>query len=610
MFLDPNLWVGAEKVRNFILDDPLLDWFDLYGLERGFERDSDSTNYLPETDYQLFIRRKGLEFESRVLRILEETITQYTGDTILKVASSRQDRMSARCRDETVALMTAGIAAIYQPVLWNEENHTFGSPDFLIRSDLLDQIFCQAIEDYDIRSPAPLIGAEDWHYVVVDMKYTTLHLNAQGELANSDSHDPCKAQLAIYNQALESAQGFAPLAAFVIGRGWYMKRKGVEERGTSCFDLLGKFSVIQPQHKKEPTDWLQKAESACEWIRQVRREGFGWDPLRDYVGIPQIRPNMKNAKDAPWHTAKRRIAEEVGELTGLWQVGLLKRNDAVSQGITDWRDPRVTAGLLGVGPSYAPKLQLMLDVNRATEATVLPARVTIEEEVWRTPKSIEFFVDFETCNDLDDDFSKLPEKGGSARIFMVGCGHVENGQWKFSCFTAERMTDQDEAEVLRSWFDHMQEVKQRLGPFVEKPIVFHWSPAEDSSFAKSYQAATKRLGGDWPEPNWFDFLGRVVKAEPVVVKGAFGFGIKAIGKALHKMGTLATDWSDGPADGLGAMVGSWWCYEQAAISGGSVFDVPLPEPNEARKLMKEVVDYNEVDCKVMMQCIDYLRNHH
>jgi hypothetical protein len=87
----------------------------------------------------------------------------------------------------------------------------------------------------------------------------------------------------------------------------------------------------------------------------------------------------------------------------------------------------------------------------------------------------------------------------------------------------------------------------------------------------------------------------------VVVRGAFGFGLKAVAKALHGHGLIETRWDDGPMDGLGAMVGAWWCAEEAQTAGIALADVPL---------MGEIARYNEVDCRVVMEIVRYLREHH
>ena len=109
------------------------------------------------------------------------------------------------------------------------------------------------------------------------------------------------------------------------------------------------------------------------------------------------------------------------------------------------------------------------------------------------------------------------------------------------------------------------------------------------------------VGKGWVSPNWFDFLKEVIKAEPVVIRGALGFGLKDIAQAMYKLGLIQTKWESGPVDGLGAMVGAWWCAQEALKKTAT-----LPEID----LMKGIQEYNEVDCKVMMEIVRYLRQNH
>ena len=63
-------------------------------------------------------------------------------------------------------------------------------------------------------------------------------------------------------------------------------------------------------------------------------------------------------------------------------------------------------------------------------------------------------------------------------------------------------------------------------------------------------------------------------------------------------GLIETAWDAGPTDGLGAMVGAWWSASEAENLDCSLGDV---------QMMKEIQSYNEVDCKVMMEIIRYLK---
>lgn len=77
-----------------------------------------------------------------------------------------------------------------------------------------------------------------------------------------------------------------------------------------------------------------------------------------------------------------------------------------------------------------------------------------------------------------------------------------------------------------------------------------------------------------------------------------GFGLKAVAQAMHSHGLIETRWTDGPTDGLGAMVGAWYCLDAAAEAGCSLVEVDL---------MQDIQRYNEVDCKVMMEIVRHLR---
>jgi hypothetical protein len=182
---------------------------------------------------------------------------------------------------------------------------------------------------------------------------------------------------------------------------------------------------------------------------------------------------------------------------------------------------------------------------------------------------------------------------------MIGCGHMEAGGWSFSQWTCDRLTEGSEERIIDAWLAHMAAVS---GSADLPALVIHWAPAEPLNYELEYDAAKRRHPEkNWPVLRWFDFLNKVVKAEPVVVRGAMAFGLKAVARAMRLHGCIETEWTDGPTDGLGAMVGAWSCESEAAASGLRLVDV---------ELMRKIGDYNEVDCKVMQEMVGYFRRHH
>lgn len=588
---DWSTWVSASALRNHVLGEPLLDWLERYGEAKGFQRDTTTDTFDPHTDFTEFIFRQGNLFEAAVLRHLG------TLKRIVRIADGYKDIRSLAKAQETYRAMADGVPIIHQGVLWDSGHGTYGAPDLLVRSDVLRKLFPGALSEAEAAVAAPDLGSA-WHYRVVDVKFTTLHLAAGGDLANSGSSPAYKAQLFVYNRALGHLQGYEPPSAFLLGRGWEQQKA---RRGTNAMDRLAPVPQAGTIANGEPTS--DAVLAATNWIRTLRTEGAAWDVLPRPTR-QELWPDSGNQQDAPWHLAKRQIVTELKDLTLLWQVGVPGRKEGHAQGVYAWDDPRVTPALVKVtGAKRAPVLEALLKINRSADGPpVRPEHITSAEEEWRATPPLEFYVDFETMTDLADDFSHMPERGGQALIFMIGCGHIEDGEWQFRTFLADEITEHAEAGIIDEWLSHMEGVHARLTPDGEAPHVIHWSPAEVGNFVTAYNSATARHPARaWPSPRWFDFLHKVVQDQPVVIRGAMAFGLKAVAKALHSHGFIATLWSDGPADGLGAMIGAWWSYEEARRTGIRVEDVGL---------MRKITEYNEVDCRVMWESVQYFRRAH
>ena len=565
-------WVSAGRTRNWMLDDPLLDWLTLYGNSHDYIPKQDLDSYNKDLDFLEFIFDRGREFEAGILRLFRE---QYQVTTIAQDFSEIRSLEKARA---TFVALTSSVPIIYQAVLWDAQDMTYGSPDFLVRSDILQQMFPASVSVEEAKAIAPDLEGAPWHYLVVDTKFTTLHLNASGsEVANQGSTPAYKAQLYIYNRMLGRLQGFEPPRSYLLGRGWELRQSGETRRGSNAMELLGPI----PQAGTVANGMLiaDAVEDALRWVRRVRTEGKSWQ-LRPKPSVPELYPNMSNVDDAgmmlevapeelepghadagsenQWMGVKKWLAGELKELSQLWQVGVAKRNTAHVAGIFRWDESAATPETLGVtGAKLAPILADILAVNTDGGPPLRPAHVDKTRNEWYAAPGLEFFVDFEFCSDLNDDFSKLPDKGGQPLIFMIGCGHLENTEWSFRSFAVHHLTEEEELRVIREWVGHMHEVRDRLDPTNPTPRLIHWSNAEVTALERAYNSAKARHGenADWPDLGWYDFLMKVMREEPVVVRGALGFGLKAVANAMHARGLIETSWADSPVDGLGAMGG-------------------------------------------------------
>jgi hypothetical protein len=586
-------WVSAGALHNWARNDGVLDWLDRYGGERGIARDDQRAAYDERFDFQQFLAHQGRRFEQKVVEDLEARVG------VARIEVDHDDARSLAAAHATVAAMERGERVIAQALLRDPQARTYGRIDLLVRSDVLATLCGDAFGENDDPSvPAPALHGAAWHYRVVDVKFSTLDLLKDGSLSTSGDLATC-AQVWTYNQMLGRVQGSVAPFAYVLGRGW---RQGSAARGDTCWEKLARIPVETYVRSREAALADVVTEGAA-WIRRVRRDGAAWN-VRPVPTIRELWPNMKNDHDHPWHEAKKELAEELRELTLLWRVSAAMRDRAHDRGVTRWDDPRISADWLGIaGEAYPAMFDAMVAVNRETGPAVRPARIDADEGRWRDPARLELYVDFETVNDLNDDFLSFPRKGGQSLIFQIGCGTYIDGRWEFAQFTARSLTAAAEAEMIDAWLAHAAELARRAGlAGASDARLFHWSAAETVFMDAAYDSARARHPDrEWPALAWYDLLERIVHAAPMVVRGARRFGLKAVARAMKAHGLIETEWGEGLADGTGAMAGAWAAADLAAKDGGDLGAVAL---------MRDVSRYNEIDCRVMAEVLDHLRREH
>jgi hypothetical protein len=80
----------------------------------------------------------------------------------------------------------------------------------------------------------------------------------------------------------------------------------------------------------------------------------------------------------------------------------------------------------------------------------------------------------------------------------------------------------------------------------------------------------------------------------IVVKDAFNWSLKEISKAMFKHGFIKTLWDNGEcSDGLSAMIMAKKLYDN--------------NKNVDNEMLQSIIKYNEIDCKVMYEIINFLK---
>ena len=244
-------WISATATRNHLLRDPVVDWLK-YNYSGFVTRNPTYTknilgavnNRRNPNSFIEYIMGQGCTFESHVIRLLTK---KFGKDLIVNIGGELNSHSSEKVA-ETVSAMNIGIPIIYSGLLHNPEMKTYGIPDLIVRSDWINNIakihvldraqtHISALRLRDIHDPDT---TSRYHYLIVDIKFSTLYLRADGvHILNTGSFPAYKSQLYIYNEALARIQGYNPQKAFILGRKWRFSSKGETYKGKSCFDRLG-----------------------------------------------------------------------------------------------------------------------------------------------------------------------------------------------------------------------------------------------------------------------------------------------------------------------------------------------------------------------------------
>ena len=436
-------WISATKTRNFFFNDHLCDWLKLYG---GRTRSNSGGNFTNnDNTFSSYIKRKGVDFESNIIKLLSQKFHLV----------SVSDFYNAEQVQKTIEYMKQGIPIIHSASLSNKKNKTYGIADLLVRSDILNQLIDYPVDIDDGKAYKLNV---DYHYVVIDIKYQTLKLKSDGmHLLNNNSIRAYKAQTWVYNQALGLIQGYTPSCTYILGRRWTFQSKGTKFFNENCFSKLG---VIDFENHDKFI--VRQIRFALKWNREVIKYGAKWSinpPSRN-----ELYPTM-GLDSGKFNNIKKKLAHNLGEITMLWQCNVKNRNIAISNGITSWKDPTCSSAHLGIRGSYEPIINQIITINQNNDK-ILPLKIQNNMGNWKVKNRKEFFIDFETFNDICQSFDNLPLQTHFNRIYLIGIGWIENGVWNYKKLIANHNTDQEEANIITHLYDFLSQYSN--------PSLFYW----------------------------------------------------------------------------------------------------------------------------------------
>lgn len=266
------------------------------------------------------------------------------------------------------------------------------------------------------------------------------------------------------------------------------------------------------------------------------------------IGV-DIFPNMKNTSDYPYHNAKKIISNKYLELTSVKGISKKDRDRLVSIGVTS---------------------RCQIDLNRSEENFVNYKKLELPELTDNT-----IFIDFEILTSVYDDFKSFPESNTKNLLFNIGC---VTRKWEMSWVS----NSHDEEKVMFNTF--ISYINKIPGNDI---TLVHWTNIEHRIFEEKMKEYTMTKLNKVIK--WLDLHEYFVKSD-IYVKGCFNNKLKNVSRTLYKKGYIKTTWDNGIfLDGLGAMTG-----------------YILFLKNKDKTILDEIVKYNLVDCRVMLEIYEVI----
>lgn len=618
-----NEWVSASSIHNYMLDDPILDWIkysDKYRYEINNENFEDS--------FFKCIMEKGNKFEEAVIKYFKKTPN--FSKNFKQISYCQEDICERKKFQETINAMKDGIPYIYQGVIHDNENNTFGSPDLIVRSDYINKLVPNTINNEDIFISAPNIDL-NYHYRIIDIKYCLLHLCSDGEyLLNSGRMRANKGQIMLYNNIIGKIQGYTPSECYVLGRGWEFTKNKDTFSSDLCDNALGKINIIG-----KDKIFLEKINRAIKWVKEVKKNGNKWNiyPSPDRW---ELYPNMCNKYDMPYGCIKKKIAKELNEITQICHIGFKNRQNAHNNGIYSWKDLDITSETLGMnGEKISVLVEKILDFNNGKigkHELVIPKIIENNIFNWKREKInseknrpiLEFYLDFEIINNIFDNMKQIPKIGSNSWVFMIGLtavintentdnpGDTENeddkNYVKYYNFTAKELNRKGEYEIFNNMHILIKDLCNKYNIDIGNVNLYHWGHIEKNVYENILLKYNKPR--HWDIGIFCDML-KLFKSEGILVKDVLTFGLKDIGKGLLKHNLITNKmchWDDEVSNGLDAMIKAEKCYNDNNNDDNNNDNA---DNNILSNIdIQNIIKYNEIDCQMVYEIVNYLRNNH
>ena len=329
---DITIWVSGSQITNYLLNDPIIDWLNLYYSKYGLNDKMILRSHKIKKVYNNNINNNinnllsnGILFEDK---IYNDLLNKF-GDDCVYITNTK-NKVNDDDYNKTLDHINKQTPIILQAYLKSDKLKLKGIIDILVRSDYINKLTKKPVLSND-----EIYCNNKLYYLVIDIKWSHMTLCVDGKTIRNDGRFKAyKGQLLIYNLILSEIQNYMPRYTFIMPKSWNIDKKDFETEGYSCYDRLGYIDYLD-----RDSNYIEETIKGINWIRNVRNNGYYWSPL--YPHIKEMYCNASNTNDMEWNEIKKNIIDNTKDITKIWMITPNHRNKCIDKGIKRWDDKKL-----------------------------------------------------------------------------------------------------------------------------------------------------------------------------------------------------------------------------------------------------------------------------
>ena len=541
-----------KLLRNYINNDPICDYFEFQShLNNNLNFEKDVKNY----------------FNKYINKISSDYIDNFIDNIIKKGENIYPTFIFNKFNniDQTIDKIYNNTPLIINPLLMNDKYKLIVKCDIMIKKELFIEIF-NDIKNISFNT----IKNNDYLIINIVPEILTFKKGCR-EVCNTFNVFYNKCSLYAFNSALRK---YIPRNNyyFIFGKEYKYDNKLLNK--TNCIGFI----IFDDTYRN-------KVINGIRWLNKLKNNNIILYPKPNCF---ELFPNM-NHKQSSWENEKKKLAEQIKEITLIWRISYEDRNYLIKLGIDTWDNPYLINNLYEFKDSTTKYIQeKIINMNKYDNLIIEP-RKNISQKLKDILKidQIEFILDIESVINLEEKSNYFNNNINNdlPTICIIGIIILKNNEYiSFKDYTIDNLTIDSEKKNIINWINFISKY--------DKIKVYHWGYAEKTYLNNIHKRFPEII---LPKIILIDLL-EYFRSEPIIIKDCFNFSLKTIGKNMYKHKLINTTWSD-TDNGLDAMIK----FKEICLNKDK--NIPLKRYTE----ITEIIEYNKMDCVILMEILQYLR---